>query len=297
MEPNSLRLVLMCSTLVASSLAAAGCGSDNGAGLGTGGGASGTGGDTAAGGASGTGGQTATGGGATGGEAGAEPVQKDCATKTVVTTPLITDFESYDGATAVDQWDFSFNGDASPVYAGPYGFDDGTGEFFFGMVAGNNSNYGISISNTGASEWGGGFGFWMGCVDASGYSGITFWVRGSTPTGKANVSLAMEETNPPDEDDPAGGGTCIDTGTDDKECSGPSAEFDLTDTWTQIQISWSSFDPGMAAAGVSVPATGDNIAGISFNSQLRWIEDPNSPGTWIAELGAYELVVDDLSFY
>jgi hypothetical protein len=273
-----------------------------GGGTGTGGAGTGTGGaGTGTGGAgTGTGGAgTGTGGAATGGEAGAAPVQKDCATITVVTSGFVTDFEDYDGVTDAGEWGFAFNGEAgdeTAVYSGPFAYDDGTGDPFFGMVAGNDSNYGVGISNTEASEWGGGLGMWMGCVDATSFTGIEFHVRGSAPMGTATLTLSMEDTNPPAEEDPAGGGTCIATG-EEGECTGPSAEFEVTDAWTLVQLPWSSFTDGTAAAGVSVSATGNEITGFTINVNLEWIENPDNADEWIPAPAAYELAVDDLSFY
>jgi len=43
----------------------------------------------------------------------------------------------------------------------------------------NASKYALGISNTQASGWGGALAMWMGCVDASAYQGISFWVQGT----------------------------------------------------------------------------------------------------------------------
>jgi len=266
--------------------AATGVGGDA---TGLGGAATGVGGD-----ATGLGGDTGT-----GGSAGAEVVQKDCAVMTTLTSPVFTDFESYDGATDAGEWSFPFNGtaeDSTAVYAGPYGFDDASGTPFFGMVAGNASNYALSASNTAATEWGVGFGLWMGCIDASAYTGIQFHIRG-TAAGGVGVSLSMEDTTLPDAADPAGGGTCA--GATEEDCVGASYTIEstsLTDTFTLIQIPWTAFTDG-DAAGVAVPATGSEITGINFSANLAWEEDPENAGTWIPVPGAVEVTIDDISFY
>ena len=284
---------------------------DDDSGDGTGG-TTGSGGDPGAAGDAGAGAQPASGGSGdtggsggttegSGGSAGQAAAQKDCAVKMVITQPAITDFETYDGTTDLSEWVFSFNDDGTgntAVYAGVYGYDDATGSPSFGMVGGNaGSAYGVSISNsTEATAWGGGMGIWMGCIDASAYTGIRLWVRGSTPSGTVSISLAMEETTAPDEDDPAAGGTCIATGAEG-ECAGPSASFAVTDSGTQVEIPWTGFTAGTAAAGVSVPATGNNITGIGLSVSLNWIEDPSDPGNWIPVAAPYELVIDDLELY
>jgi hypothetical protein len=268
-------------------------------------GGSATGGSPMTGGSPTTGGATGTasgGAGPTGGadEAGGGASQKGCATKTVVTVPQITDFESYDGTTEVSSWSFPFNGtaeDPGAVYAGPFAYDDGTGAFTFAMTAGNATNYGLGASNTEASAWGAGFGLWMNCVDATAFTGVSFSVRGTMPTEKARFSLSMEETSPPDETDASSGGTCVDTGEDEDECTAPYMEFDVTDAWTSVQLPFASFEDGMASTGVSVAATGDTIIGFTFGIGLVWEEDSSNPGTWIPVPAPFELVVDDLAFY
>ncbi len=262
---------------------------------GVGGDATGVGGD-----ATGVGGDaTGVGGAATGGAGGAVVVQKDCAVMTTVTSPVLADFESYDGATDAGEWSFAFNGaadDPNAVYAGPYGFDDASGTPFFGMVAGNASNYAVSASNAAATAWGTGFGLWMGCIDASAYTGIQFYIRG-TAAGGVGISLAMEDTTLPDAADPAGGGTCA--GATEEDCVGASYTIEstsLTDTFTLIQIPWTAFTDG-DAAGVAVPATGSEITGINFSANLAWEEDPENAGTWIPVPGAVEVTIDDISFY
>ena len=219
---------------------------------------------------------------------------KDCASPTTVTTTAITDFESYDGATALEDWSFNFNGDAEGVgaiYGGPYPFDDETGTPQFLMVAGNSGNYAVSVSNTEATEWGGGLGFWFTCMDATAYAGISFYVRGSTPVGTIGVSLAMEETSPPSEEDPAGGGTC-----EVEPCEQATAEFTITTDWTLVQLAWTDFTAGTSGT-TSVPVTGANITGINLSANLEWIEDPDNADTWIPVAGAYSLEIDDLAFY
>jgi hypothetical protein len=288
------RWLLVCSALFAGGLVAVGCsGSDSDNGSGTGGTSTGSGGDAA-----GVGGDAAGLGGATGTGGAAETVQKDCAVKTPVSAGLIVNFDDYDGMSEPDQYTTVFNAAADQpgaVWTGPWFSPDESGTPFSGMVAGNNSNYGMGISNPAASDWGGAMGLWMNCVDATATQGISFFVRGDTPPGTGGVALAMEDTSPPAEDDPAGGGTCI--AALDGDCEGPSVDFTVTNTWTQVQFAWSDFTPGVGSSGASVPASGNNITGISFSAYMEWMEDPANPGVWIAVEAAYELVVDDVAFF
>ena len=218
---------------------------------------------------------------------------KDCAITKAITTTLITDLEDYDGETEPAEWGFSFNGDAGDedvVYGGPYAYGDETGSQLLEFGAGYDSTYAVMVSNTEASEWGGAAGIWMQCIDASAYEGISFWVRGSTPTGTANFSLGMEDTSPPWEDDPRGGGTC-----EADDCAAPNVDFPVTSEWTKILVAWTSLTPGTANAA-SIPATGENITGLTGSVQLNWTEDPNNEEEFIPEPAGYELMVDSIEF-
>jgi hypothetical protein len=220
-----------------------------------------------------------------------------CATKTTLTVPLMTNFDSYDGKTAADKWSFPFNGTATDPgvpYAGAYTYNDGSGTPFIGMVGGANSTmWAISVSNPMATMWGGALGFWMGCVNASTYSGISFQARGTLPTGKVSVSLAMEQSSPPDPMDAKGGGTC-DAGT---MCKNPSTEVAVTVDWTLIKIPWSMFAAGVGSGMTAVTANGDGIAGFAFQVGLVYMESPAGSMMYVPTPAMYDFQLDDLGFY
>jgi hypothetical protein len=255
---------------------------------------------TATGGSTGTtGGTTGTTGGAaaTGGSGGAVAKVKLCATKTAITIPLMTNFDSYDGMKSADAWAFPFNGTAADPgvpYAGPYTFNDGTGTPFLGMVGGANlSMYAIEVSNPMATKWGGAVAFWMGCANASTFSGLSFQARGTLPTGKVSVSLTMEQTTAPDATDPNGGGTC-DAGVD---CKNPGADVAVTADWTLIKIPWAMFAPGVGSAKAAVPVNGDGIAGLTFQVGLVYAENPVGSMMYLPTPAMYQFQLDDLGFY
>jgi hypothetical protein len=220
---------------------------------------------------------------------------KDCFVKTVVNTPLVADFEGYDGTTTPTTWAWSFNaaaGSANAVYAGLYDSNDGTGSPLLSIAGpGNNaSKYAASISNTQASKWGGQLGMWMGCVDASAYQGISFWVKGTVPNDKATLMVASEATSAPDTTG-YGGGTCTSTGD---TCKPASIEFPVTSTWTQVLVNWSTFKAG-SANGADVKMTGNAISGLSWNASLAYKLGEGDAG-YVPSPGAYNLSVDDVQF-
>ena len=269
---------------------------------GTGGSGTGGAGGSVTGGAGGTSGAGPTGGvagAATGGSGGMGPLMKDCATKVVPAAPLLTDFESYDGMqpvhTEMGSWGFTIGTMPTVAYAGLYPLNDMTGTYTLIMSGGaNGSNYAPRGSNTLATMWGGGVGFWMGCTDARAYAGLSFWARGVTPNGMLSVSLSMEDTSAPAAD-PAGGGTCTPAGA--MGCAGPSAAIALTADWTQYTVPWAMFMPGRGASDVAVMANGDEITGISFGAQMIYVPNPaDDGGTYIPEPGMYEVAIDNLGF-
>jgi hypothetical protein len=281
---------------------------------GTGGsGGSGTGGTTSTGGTTPTGGTSGAGGAPTGGSAGAGAggsggmvVQKLCATKTTPAAPTITDFDTYDGmmpAYGTGSWTFTMGPTTAPAYAGLYALSEGFNEttmmppaaYTLTMAGGaNGSAWAARAVNMMTTDWGGGIGMWMGCINASMYSGISFYVRGTSPTSMANIGLAMEDATAPDAANPAGGGTCDPAPTDG--CAGPSYAFPLAIDWTLVTVPWAMFTAGRGAAGAAVVPNGDEITGISFGVGINYVENPVGSGTYVPEPGSFEIAIDSLAF-
>ncbi|HEX6272743.1 MAG TPA: hypothetical protein VFZ53_06885, partial [Polyangiaceae bacterium] len=240
------------------------------------------------------------------GGSGGMVVQKLCATKVVPTAPAITDFETYDGtkpAFGTGSWTFTIGPTAAPAYAGLYALSENTtGEtppmaYTLGMTGGAmGSNWSARAQNMTTTDWGGGIGFWMGCVNASAFTGLTFYVRGSAPTGMVNMSLAMEDGTPPDAANPAGGGTCDPAPAEG--CTGPTFAFPITIDWTPVTIPWAMFAPGRGAGGVALAATGDEITGMSFSAGISYVPNPVDGGmpAYVPEPGSFEVAIDNLAF-
>jgi hypothetical protein len=151
-------------------------------------------------------------------------------------------------------------------------------------------------ANTATADWGGGIGMWMSCINATSFAGLTFWVKGTSPTGMMNVSLSTEDTSPPDATDPRKGGTC-DPPPATGSCSGPSVAVALAAEWTQVTLPWGMFTAGVGASGVAVPATGDKITGMSFSANMTYVPNPaDDGGTYIPEPGTFDVSIDNLGF-
>lgn len=76
-------------------------------------------------------------------------------------------------------------------------------------------------------------------VDASAFSGITFFIRGDQ-TAPVTLMVSTEEIVPL-----TGGGTCVDTGSDTTKCGDAFAKaVPVTATWTQIKVQFSDLKQG-----------------------------------------------------
>jgi hypothetical protein len=194
-----------------------------------------------------------------------------CLTRPTLAEPGITDFEDYDGTTAAADYGFTLYDDTTVQrYAGVYANSDGTGAPAFAMVAGNASSWAVSASNATAMDWGGGVGLWINCVNASSFTGVSLAVRGSSPTGMGTVALTIGETG---------------------SVSTPIA---LTETFTVHQLPFTMFTN--TEVGATVTSTnGDSLTGMAVGASMSYVDD--GTGMYVAEPGAYEVVVDDVTFY
>ncbi len=197
---------------------------------------------------------------------GSEP---DCSAAPTISTPLITDFETYDGDTPADEWNFSFNGEdgMGAVYAGPFELEDSTGDYSLTFVTGaDGSTWALSAQNSMVEDWGGGIGLWMGCFDASSYTGVEFMIKGSSPPGSGEVSLGLS------------GDISV------------SSKFDMPADWTLMQVPFTNFRND--AGGTT---NGSGIIRMSFQAHMTYVQD--STGEWVPEPGEFEIAIDNLGFY
>lgn len=228
-------------------------------------------------------------------------VQKICATKITPMNPLLVDFENYNGMVTADKYGTPYGGpmvNTGTSYMGPMSWGDGSATPTLSILAGHPPGmWGLSQTVTKASKWGMGGGFWMSCVNASTFKGISFWVRGSVPDAKFSFILHMDNTTLPDAVDPAGGGTC--PGTADTCKPAAKADIPITMDWTQVQIPWADFTPGTSGTTSVVP-NGDNVSGFSWSVNVPFVADPASPDpmmpSYIAMPSDLLFNLDDLSF-
>jgi hypothetical protein len=246
----------------------------------------------------GGGGGSGGGGNAMGGSGGQAPAGTVCANPIAIpsTATGIADFDTYDGSKALDAWSFPLNNDTTlNVYGGPFGYGDRANNVAetFDLIDGyGGTMYALTVADTKAENYGGGLGIWLStCINATAFTGVSFWVRGSAPTGKATLKISMGDTMT---SMPATGtkiGTCPGT---DKTCIHPMYEFAVTDEWVQIKAPWTGFKAG-DAAGTPVIPNGRNIEQFGIDIGLVWA--PDAGGVYVPTPAPYELVVDSLAFY
>lgn len=269
-------------------------------GVGTAGSAVGSGGAATAGSGSGT---PTAGAPAAGGTPATGPIVPLCTTKVTAQTPLIADFESYDGVIAPADYRWTFGGAAENmlgVYTGTYAFGDGSATPMLQLLAGHGGNYGLTVSVTAASKWGEGFGFYVldanykpACINASAYKGVSMWVRGSVPTNTFSFSVSMSQGTLPSTTMP--GGSC--TGTDDQTCKSPTkTDLPISPTWSQVDVLWADMTGGLSGPATPLVANGDNITGFSFGANLTFMPEAEGSEVYVAVPGDISVVVDDITF-
>jgi hypothetical protein len=246
----------------------------------------------------GTMGSAGTSGGGTTGAGGTGVTGTICAGSYTVpaASPGIADFDSYDGVSDLKTWSAPLGGDTTAnVFAGPFGYGDRSTGFpeTFNVVAGQGSTYALHIADTLAMAYGGGMGTWLSaCLNATGFSGVTFWVKGTAPKGTAVLTVQMQDTlpsTPAKAGDPIG--TCTGNAT---TCVHPTFIFPVTTTWTKIMAPWSGFTAGNAA-GTPVVPNGRNVSQVQVGVELNWV--PDAGGVYMPVAAPYDVAIDTLAFY
>ena len=222
----------------------------------------------------------------------------------VVTAPTITNFDDYTGGDAAS-YNYYINGKppaAGAVLGALQHIDDGssanggTSVVSTEMVTGRGgSGYALEIADTNAINWGGflssyfiGSGTSPGCLDASAYGGVEFWIKGSSPSGNFGVSLNLLDTVPA-----SSGGLCSNASSSD--CKGATLQLALPsdpETWMKVQVPWSAMTPGLGSQLACVPITGQNITQLVIQPFMSY-----PPPTYAFAPGPYKIAVDDWAFY
>lgn len=233
----------------------------------------------------------------------AAPLPADTGPCTAVVAPLLTNFDDYAGTDATR---YVYYVNAKPPGAGAIlgailhvgdGSDaDGTSVISTAMVMGEgDAGYALEIADTNAKNWGGLLMFYfpgaagaLPCLNAAGYSGIAFSIKGSAPSGRFGVSVSMLDTTPK-----ASNGLCDNATMSD--CKDATMQLPLAtsaDSWTEIQLPWSSFTPGVGSGQSCVPVTGQNIMRLVVQPLMNY-----PPPNYTFQPGPYSIAVDNVRFY
>lgn len=228
-------------------------------------------------------------------------------------SPTLINFENYNAMSDAG-FNTYFGSGSSVGYIGPYAYSGGgpgggvnwTLSPVTGRTGGpidGGQDWALDMKLTQESAYGGGLGFWMSCVNASTYKGITFWARGQTPAGTCSadagggscfaVQLSTAATTVVGD---GGAGTCAGTST---TCVSPQAtNLPLSITWTQYQIPWANFSGGMATGAAYTP-DGNGLAGLTFVVSLTWTASdagtaPDGATTYVPVPATIDFQVDDI---
>lgn len=266
--------VLVLATAFACSSTKDGDGGD-GDGDSSGGTSSGPGGETASGGM----GPSGSGGGfsATGGMGGD---MDPCGDSISILTESQTTYADFEGlSTEEDPPTFTIGS----AEAGIYWYDDGGGgEAVNDFATGIEGEQALHVAFD-PTVWGAGTGFYSTCVDASVFTGISFWARGQLSEMdempvELQVELHVPETT--SAGSPSGTGDCL--GVAGVTCfANKTFVAGVTDTWTQFFLTWDEFTEG-SNQGMPVALDPSRINGLNFHV----------PG----DGGSIDFYVDDIRF-
>ena len=235
----------------------------------------------------------------------AAPLPADTGQCTAVNAPTIADFDDYVTGTAAASYTYYVNGKppAPDALLGQIqhigdgsDMNGGTSVISTDMVAGEGvTGYALQIADTNATHWGGVLVFYFpssgttaACLSAQSYQGIAFSIKGSSPSGSLDVSLAMLDTTPV-----ASSGLCNSTAaTDCKNATITLAMPADATAWTDIQLPWGAFTPGVGAGQTCIPLTGQNIVQLLLQPLMNY-----PPPNYTFQPGPYSLVVDNVRFF
>ena len=167
----------------------------------------------------------------------------------------------------------------------------GTGVITTEMVTGEgDAGYALQISNTNAMNWGGLLMFYFPFArHGAGVLGRARLPRAwssrskaSSPSGRFGVSIGMLDTDPDRRQRAL-------RQPDSSDCKHATVELTLpadAATWTQVQVPWSAFTPGVGSAAACVPVTGQNIMRLVIQPFMSY-----PPPDYMFEPGPYTIAV------
>jgi hypothetical protein len=83
---------------------------------------------------------------------------------------------------------------------------------------------------------------------------------------------------------------------DGETCSRSSVKFDTPAKWTQMSFDWSEFSAGISVSGDEYTLPAPDLDAVAFNIHMIYAQDASS-GDWLPEPGAFDVTVDDITFY
>jgi hypothetical protein len=164
------------------------------------------------------------------------------------------------------------------------------------MVVGDGgAGYALQLADTNATHWGGTLLFFFAssgtaatCLNAQGYQGVRFSIKGASPFGRFGVNLGMLDTIPA-----ANSGLCNNATASD--CKNASIVLPMpadATTWAPVQLPWSAFTPGAGNAQACMPVTGQNIVQLAIQPYMNY-----PPPNYTLQPEPYAIALDNVQFY
>jgi hypothetical protein len=133
---------------------------------------------------------------------------------------------------------------------------------FVATASGQTGN-GAAFTLTGPDEWGGGFGAWFQCIDATAFDGFKFYMKG-TEGIVVRVNFSARGATKIIE-----GGLCDAPADDYSTCASPYFDVTLTGDWALVEVPWAQIQDGKNHAG-PVPFVKTEITTINIGvSQVQ----------------------------
>jgi hypothetical protein len=228
---------------------------------------------------------------------------------------LLINFENYNPLLDGGNFQTSFGTWPQLGYIGPYAFSggspDGGQNYTLDAVTGRTGglidggqDWAVELNVMQETHFGAGLGFWINpCANAAAYGGISFWVRGQTPSNTISLTLSTLDTTPTSAQPP---GTCPGM-TSQTLCGTPPAAgaccapyasaIPITMEWTNIQLPWAKFTG--SGGGAEYTLNGANITGLTFNMNLSYAEvdaGPDGSAIYGPTPANLDLQIDDITF-
>lgn len=212
-----------------------------------------------------TGGGTGSGGSAAGGAPACTPVpgaKKGDGTNLVIDDLDDTNTMFAPAGTGMGSWDFGKDTATTAM-----GTITPTNTMMLAPVTGGKMGSALHVKGEGLTGWGASLAAFLNgtaaSFDASAYSGVAFWIKGTTAVQEGTDKIMIQARMP---DVLPGAGSCCNDKVMGSECySGHRTVISITADWTEVKIPWTDFQGPAWGLGSAIPFNPNRIRDINFS--------------------------------